>query len=254
MPKPASSEYPGTELDVLAGAVNYHRWILAAFRPYLGTAVAEVGAGIGSVSTLLLESPFERLIAFEPSANLFPLLAGNLKSEKRARVVNDVFRPDYLPGGVDAILYINVLEHIERDLDELINARLALRPGGHLLVFVPALSWLYSDFDKHVGHFRRYSKRGLTNLARDAGFEVLKARYFDIAGIVPWYVSFVLLHGGPRPGSVALYDRLVVPPMRMLEAILPPPLGKNVLLIARKMPGDEATASYGEASKKDAAE
>jgi SAM-dependent methyltransferase len=234
MSQAAISQYPGTELDVLAGAVNYHRWILAAFHPYLGGIVAEVGAGIGSISTLLLESSLERLIAFEPSSNLFPVLADKLKGDQRAQAVNDVFRPDYTPGGLDSILYVNVLEHVERDLDELHKARAALRPGGHLFVFAPAMSWLYSDFDRHVGHLRRYTRRVLIKLARDAGFEVLKARYFDAAGILPWYVGFVLLHGRPKAAGVALYDKVVVRPMRMLEAVVPPPLGKNVVLIARK--------------------
>ena len=239
MSNAAGSQYAGTELDILAGAVNYHRWILAGFRPYLGKTVAEVGAGIGSVSKLLLETPLERLIAFEPSANLYPVLARELEGENRAAAINDVFRPSSTPDGVDSIVYINVLEHIENDRGELESATQALRPGGHLLVFVPALAWLYSEFDKHVGHVRRYTKRGLTELARDVGFEVVRARYFDVAGIAPWYVGFVLLKGKPRAGSVTLYDKLVVPPMRLAEAILPPPLGKNVLLVARKPPESE---------------
>jgi hypothetical protein len=162
------------------------------------------------------------------------MLADKLKGDQRAHAVNDVCRPDYSPGGLDSILYVNVLEHVERDLDELRTARAALRPGGHLFVFVPAMSWLYSDYDRDLGHFRRYTRRGLTKLVRDAGFEVLKARYFDVAGILPWYVGFVLLRGRPKAPAVALYDRFVVLPMRMLEAVVPPPLGKNVLLIARR--------------------
>jgi SAM-dependent methyltransferase len=232
----AQTTYPGTELDVMAGAVNYHRWILAAVRPYLGKSVAEVGAGIGSVSSLLLEFPLEQLVAFEPSPDLYSQLASTLKRETRAAAINDVFRAEYVRDGVDSILYINVLEHIENDFDELTAAHSALRPGGHLFVFVPALQWLYSDFDKHVGHHRRYTRRGLTKLAREAGFEIVKARYFDVAGIAPWYVSFVLLHGRPKSNAVAIYDRFVVPPMRILEGIVAPPIGKNVLLVARKKP------------------
>jgi SAM-dependent methyltransferase len=230
----ASSKYSGTELDALAGAVNYHRWILAKFRPYLGETIAEVGAGIGSVSRLLLEMSPQRLFAFEPSSNMFPHLSEELRHADQAVAINDFFRSDYVPSGVDSVVYINVLEHIEQDRSELENARQSLRPGGHLLVFVPALRWLYSDFDRHVGHFRRYTRKGLAQLAADVGFNVVKSQYFDIAGIVPWYVGFVLLKGSPRNGSVALYDKLVVPPMRLVESVLTPPIGKNVLLIARK--------------------
>jgi SAM-dependent methyltransferase len=221
-------------LDALDAAVNYHRWILARFRPYLGETVAEVGAGIGSVSRLLLDTPIKRLVAFEPSRNMFPLLADALRDNPRAAAVNDLFKPHLMPDLADSVMYVNVLEHIEDDRSELAGAREALRLGGHLLVFVPALSWLFSDFDRKVGHYRRYTKGGLGQLAQDAGFEVVKLHYFDIAGILPWYVSFVLLKGRPAKRNVALYDRLVVPPMRILEGVVPPPIGKNVLLVARK--------------------
>jgi SAM-dependent methyltransferase len=231
----ARGDYSGTELDALSRAVNYHRWIVEQFRPYLGETVAEVGAGIGSVSRLLLEGPVKRLFAFEPSANMFPYLADELCNEPRAAAINDLFSPGHTQDGVDSVVYINVLEHIEDDLAELKNAHAALRPRGHLMVFVPALAWLYSDFDRHVGHFRRYTKRRLRELAETAGFEVAVARYFDMVGILPWYVSFVLLKSRPNAGSVTLYDKIVVPPMRLVERLVSPPLGKNVLLIARKV-------------------
>jgi len=55
-----------------------------------------------------------------------------------------------------------------------------------------------------------------------------------VAGVLPWYLNFVLLRRGLGPASVALYDRLVVPPMRFAERMLAPPIGKNLLLVARR--------------------
>lgn len=229
-----ANTYPGKELEALSIAVNYHRWIVDEIEPYLGKAVAEVGAGVGSVSQLILEKDVTRLLAFEPSSNLYPLLAQNLAAEKRARTINDFFSPKYEPG-LDSVLYINVLEHIEDDRAELGRALAALKPGGHLVIFVPALSWLYSDFDKQIGHCRRYTKSGLRRVVEEAGFGVTRARYFDVAGIIPWYVNFVLLRNSIGSRSVSLYDRLVVPVMRVAEGLIAPPLGKNVLLVARKL-------------------
>ena len=230
-------QYPGKELEAMSIAVNYHRWILDEFAPYLGENVAEVGAGNGSVSKLILERPVKRLTAFEPSQNMFPLLREALAGEGRAAVVNDFFGPRHAQAGFDSIAYINVLEHIEDDRAELAGALKALKAGGHLLVFVPALPWLYSDFDRQIGHFRRYRKKGLSALAGDAGFTIVSARYFDVAGIIPWYVNFVLLRNSIGSGSVSLYDRLVVPVMRNVERMVTPPIGKNVLLVARKNAG-----------------
>ncbi|RLC09757.1 MAG: hypothetical protein DRI24_21305 [Deltaproteobacteria bacterium] len=132
-------------------------------------------------------------------------------------------------------MYINVLEHIEDDAAELVCARHALRTGGYLLLFVPALQWLYSKADTELGHFRRYRMSDLLGLVEKTGFAVEKHRHFDVAGILPWYVNFVLLKNTFKPGSVALYDKLVVPPMRVIEKYFNPPIGKNLLVIAKKI-------------------
>ena len=228
-----TNTYPGKELEALSVAVNYHRWIVDEIEPYLGQAVAEVGAGVGSVSQLILEKDVARLLAFEPSSNLYPLLEQNLAGERRARAINDFFSPRY-ESALDSVLYINVLEHIEDDRAELGRASAALKRGGYLVIFVPALSWLYSDFDREIGHYRRYTRSGLRCLVEGAGFKLTKARYFDVAGIIPWYVNFVLLRNSIGSRSVSLYDRAVVPVMRVAERLIAPPIGKNVLLVAKK--------------------
>ena len=88
-------DYPGTELDALSAAVNYHRWIVDSFSPYLGGTVAEVGAGIGSISKLLLAAGTQRLLIFEPSQNMFPRLARELHDEPRAQAINSSFSPQH---------------------------------------------------------------------------------------------------------------------------------------------------------------
>lgn len=238
------AEYPGRELEAMSFAVNYHRWIAAEISPFLGQRAAEVGAGIGSVSSLLLEHPVGRLEAYEPSANMFPQLAARLANEARARAVNAFFGTQAPAEPFDSVAYINVLEHIEDDRGELGRAFAALRPGGHLLVFVPALAWLYSDFDRRIGHARRYSRPGLVRLARASGFEVVRAKYFDVAGVIPWYLNFVLLRRGLGPAGVGLYDRVVVPPMRRLEGWIAPPIGKNLLMVARRPIGSPPSRGY----------
>jgi len=234
MPSNPSPQYFGKDLEAMSFAKNYHRWILAEFREYLGHSVAEVGAGVGSFSNLLLETDIDSLKAFEPSRNMYSLLQSALEPETRAKAINDFFGTTGAADQFDSILYVNVLEHIEDDAAEVARARQALSPSGHLLIFVPALPWLYSNLDRQVGHFRRYTKHGLLELVRQSGLQVVKSRYFDIAGILPWYVNFVLLKNSISAGSVSLYDRVVVPIMRTVEKVAPPPIGKNLLLVARK--------------------
>jgi hypothetical protein len=111
-----------------------------------------------------------------------------------------------------------------------------LRPGGSLLVFGPALEALYSDLDYKAGHYRRYALPQLSRLTEAAGLVVERGRYFDILGVVPYYLVYKLLRQTDISGSTMWgYDRVVVPVSRALQRLLRrPPLGKNVLLVAIK--------------------
>lgn len=229
-----AQEYFGKDLEAMSFAINYSNWILSEFQPYLGDNIAEIGAGAGNFSKLLLKTRIKTLTAFEPSDNMFPLLDKAISHDVRATTVNDFFDGNNYDSKFNSILYINVLEHIHDDKREIANAYRALDKDGYLLIFVPALPWLFSNFDKMLGHYRRYLKNPLTTLVTDSGFTVKVAKYFDVAGILPWYINFVLLKNSLGSDSVNLYDRLVIPPMRRLESIHPPPIGKNILIIAKK--------------------
>ncbi len=154
----------------------------------------------------------------------------------RVKVINGFFSGSNEDQGVgfDSVVYTNVLEHVEHDEQELRNMYSALKPGGHALIFVPALDFLYSEFDRKLGHYRRYHKSGLVKIAREAGFKIEKVKYFDLVGIIPWYIAFVLFKSAISGNSVSLYDKLVIPLMRKLESLIAPPIGKNLLLIAKK--------------------
>ena len=72
-------------------------------------------------------------------------------------------------------------------------------------------------------------------MVKAAGFDIVQARYFDVLGVVPWWVVYTLGRKTRfNPGMSRLYDRLLVPVGRALESLFPPPLGKNVLLVAKK--------------------
>jgi hypothetical protein len=229
-----SSSYAGKELEAMSFASNYHKWIVDEFAPFLGQTVVEVGAGTGALTAMLLQMNIDHLYSFEPASNLFPLLSRKMEGQSRVSLINDFFRPELAPDVINSLLYINVLEHIEDDNAELTMAYNALGSGGYLLLFVPALQWLFSEADKSVGHFRRYYKKDLVSLVKETGFTIEKSRYFDCAGVLPWYVNFVLLKKSFGNSSVALYDKVVVPPMRIIEKFLKPPTGKNILVVAKK--------------------
>ncbi|MBN1783227.1 methyltransferase domain-containing protein [bacterium] len=218
----------------MANARHYLRWIHDEFRPYLGKTVAEVGAGTGNFSRMILKSNIDRLMAFEPSDNMFPILQKALEQDRRATAVHDYFNRIYDETAFDSVIYVNVLEHVEHDIVELSLALDALKTDGHILILVPALKWLYSDFDRLLGHFRRYHLNDLIALVNKVGFTVVRARYLDMPGIVPWYVYFRLFGRTMQKGNVIAYDRLAIPFIRIFEQVFPPVIGKNIILIGKK--------------------
>ena len=223
-------EYEGRELESMDFAVNYHRWILERFAPFLGKRVVEVGAGTGSFSRLLLETRPESLILLEPS-NMYAAL----DKARIAEAQHCTLAEAKLSTPPDSIVYVNVLEHIEDDQAELRIAHSVLASGGHALIFVPANPWLMGSIDRQVGHFRRYTMNELTSKCRAAGFGIRSSSYFDVAGILPWWLKYCVFKSEHmEPAAVRLYDRWVVPIARFLERLVLPPVGKNIVVIAEK--------------------
>ncbi|MCA1614791.1 MAG: class I SAM-dependent methyltransferase [Acidobacteria bacterium] len=234
--------YAGRDLESMSLAHNYHRWILDLFAPHLGRRVVEVGAGAGSFSELLLGREPESLTLVEPDAGMHRLLVarvGALPARARVRVFNDTFagvaRRVAEEERPDSIVYVNVLEHVCEDEAELRLAAGALPVGGRVFLFVPAFQWLYGSFDRQVGHRRRYTRAELEAKCARAGLRVLKSVYFDAAGVLPWWLKYRVLRSEKmEPAAVKFYDEFCVPVVRRVEALVPPPVGKNVLLVAEK--------------------
>ncbi len=235
--------YAGKDLEAMSFAVNYHRWILSIFEPYLGKRIVEVGAGKGSFSELLLERRLESLSLVEPSAAMYQQLCRRMEELDPAvalKTYNDVFEnvADQIrtTARPDSIIYVNVLEHIEDDVSELKVINRTLDKGGRVFIFVPALRWLHGSMDKQLDHFRRYTRTELEKKCVAAGFKVITSRYFDVMGVTPWWIKYVLLRSNDmEAGAVKFYDQTVVPFARRLESVLTPPIGKNVLLVAEKV-------------------
>lgn len=228
------------DLERLGTARHFFDWVLEEFEPYLRGRVLEVGAGLGMITRRLVERyPDLSVVALEPAGNVYAGLAAFAALEPRVVAHRQTLAeyPVNSTDRFDAVVYLNVLEHIEDDARELRLAADALRPGGALLVFGPALQWLYSELDYKAGHYRRYSLPRLRRLVTAAGLEVVSARYFDVLGVPPYYLAYRLLRHDDISGSTLWgYDRVVVPLSRQLQRhLLPrPPLGKNVILVARR--------------------
>lgn len=226
------------ELEILAAMPNYYGWIMETFAPFVRGHVVEYGAGTGTISQRLV-SQADKLTLVEPSANLAAVLRTKFRDDPKVEVIEQSLEQRVVKMGdaaVDTVVMVNVLEHIEDDHQALATLLGMLRPAGHLLIFVPALQELMSRLDLKFGHFRRYHRADLVAKVTGAGGQVQVCRYFDFVGILPWFFLNKLMGATAfSPGLIHIHDKFVVPVSRAVERVVPPPIGKNIILVARKL-------------------
>lgn len=226
----------------LASMGNYHRWILRNLESGLGRRVWDAGAGIGLVSSQLVERT-ERLVATEyTDANIETLreaFAGQDHVEVRRCDLTDP-ETDWLASqAFDTIINLDVLEHLEDDGQVLSLFHRVLQPGGHLLLKVPAHRFLFGTLDEASLHYRRYAKKELRSKLEAAGFEIQRLRHMNAAAMGPYLLKGRVLKtrtnfSNSLSGSkLGLYNR-VIPWLERIERVIPPPAGLSLVAVARK--------------------
>lgn len=225
----------GENLEVMREARKYNQYLRELVQRFCGDAetALDFGAGIGTFSDSV-NIPRDRIHCVEPDKGVQLYLAseGFNAHESLAEVADST---------IDYLFTLNVLEHIEDDsaiLDEIFRV---VRPGGRILVYVPAFMILFTSMDSHVGHHRRYRLKGLTKIVENAGFHIEKRAYFDALG---FFATLVFkLFDSPKPAPldsrmVGLYDRYVFPASRLLSVLFARILGKNLYIVARRPESD----------------
>jgi len=225
------SEYTGTEnLEVMAEAVNYNRFLVELIlnEARLGEKIVDFGAGIGTFAKAIAERG-HHVHCIEPDGLQLARI-----SESGIPASPDLAN---LKGtSVDLLYALNVLEHIEDDVASLSSWHEKIKPGGRIMIYVPAFQILYSSMDKNVGHFRRYTRTELSEKVRSAGFNIIKDQYVDCAG---FFASLLFKAFGNDTGTInrralIVYDRCVFPLSRLADRIFNKVFGKNLFLIARR--------------------
>jgi SAM-dependent methyltransferase len=229
----AAAQFADFEFAALSQATNYRAALLRDFHPHLRGNVLEVGAGIGQITEGLLKNPqIRKLLSIEPESSFCNQLRARFPQLDLLQGTVDSLQ---LESGWNAILSINVLEHIETDTEELASYHRLLHPThGVLCLFVPARPEIYAPLDKDFGHFRRYTKLGLRTKLATAGFRITRCHYYNFWGYFAWWLSFCLLKKRSFDvAAVQLYDRMIFPVSHWLELhICPPPIGQSLLVEA----------------------
>jgi SAM-dependent methyltransferase len=240
---PTSGHYQGaTQLfESEAAFKSYRRWIIKTiWKKFIkygngnnNPQTLEFGAGTGNLSEILREIFRIQATTIEIDSQLIEIITSkgfkNFKSFEAMRENNLSF---------DFIFSSNVLEHIENDILILEEMKSVLEPTrGILVLYVPAHQWLFSDLDRSVGHFRRYSKKSLSNKIEASGMKVLELHYADSLGLVATLAIKILGYketfGIGSLGSMKVYDRFIHPASSLLDSIgMKYLVGCNIILVA----------------------
>jgi SAM-dependent methyltransferase len=226
----------GKTIEVFANTPRLNAWLFSKLAAGIRGDVLEIGSGIGNISRLIRPHA-SRLVVTDTEPHylrdLEEAFAGDDGVEVAAYDLDGPPPPAVAAVKYDAIVAVNVIEHIADD--RALVSRLAgmLRSGGCLAVYVPACPVVFGSLDEALGHHRRYTAATLAALLRTSGLEPGEPRYFNLLGLAGWFLSGrILRRRALSPLSVALFERLV--PFVRLEDKLELPFGLGLCVHATK--------------------
>ncbi len=228
-------------LDTISSADQFNRWMYQTIAPFCNGQILEIGGGIGNISKQVLADG-KTLTITELREEYCELLRKEVGSNQNLQniVCLDIVDPQFdtkyagMLGSFDTVFALNVIEHIENDTLAVANCKKLLKPGGQLVILVPAFQFLFNSFDCALGHFRRYTKKSLIGLFEESKLEVAHRQYFNFVGTLGWWVSGSLLRKRTVPeGQMKLYN-FFVPLIKIIDYFTRRFAGLSVIVVGKK--------------------
>jgi 2-polyprenyl-3-methyl-5-hydroxy-6-metoxy-1,4-benzoquinol methylase len=236
------SSYTLRDQQLMSHATNYFAWQCRLVTRELGRRVVEIGCGIGNFTGMLLDR--EAVLALDIEPQCVAQVQSRYAAARQLEVLNcdwggadwdDEVRYRVVDFRADSCVCLNVLEHIEDDREALRRMASVLQPGGVIVLLVPAFPALYGPIDKQLGHYRRYTRESMRQLADASGLEITSARYMNAVGFFGWWAnSHIFKREVQSAAQIAVFDRCVVPAMSRLESMVAPPFGQSLIVVLRK--------------------
>ena len=223
-------QYSGFELDHFDSAINFRHYQLSLIKKYLNDNFLEVGAGKGGFA-MVYKKLLKNITLLEPDKTLFKILKKKFK-DKNILIENKSIKN--IKKKFSTIIYFDVLEHIKKDLLEVKTATKKLKPGGYLIFSVPAYQIFYSEFDKSVGHFKRYSKNDFIIISKKSGLEIKKILYYDSIGFLFLLLNKIFsLGSGNLKLKISLWN-LLIPISKIIDLLTFHKFGKSLICVFKK--------------------
>jgi len=222
--------YNGFELEHFDSASNFREYQVSLISKYINGNFVEVGAGKGGLVTYY-KKIVKNITLLEPEKKLFNVLKKKFPS-KKIKIKN--YTIDKLKNYYDTIIYYDVLEHIKKDLNEVSIASKKLKKNGYLIISVPAYQAFYSDFDRSVGHFKRYNKKDFITIGKRTNLKIEKLVYYDSVGFLFLVLNKILsLKQTNLKNKIFLWN-LLIPISKLIDFLTFKMFGKSLLCVFRK--------------------
>ena len=228
-------------LLAISKADSFNKWMYETIKPFIKGNILEIGSGIGNISQCFLEDN-QQIAISDLRENYLDFLReefqaySNLKGIHNIDLIDPAFEQKHVAilNSFDSVFAMNVIEHIENVQLALTNCRKLLKPGGTLLILVPAFQGLYNVLDKELFHYRRYTKSMLEKRMKDSGLVVTKSFYFNALGIPAWiWGGWVTKSKTISSNQMNAYNKLV-PVARFFDWMIGKQLGLSVVTVAGK--------------------
>jgi len=220
----------------MALAKNYYAWQAKLVRREIGARVIDAGCGIGNFTNGLMDRELVVAVDYDPEA--IRRLAARRHGPNLRTVTADISAPEFRElarFAADSCVCLNVLEHIEDDRAALSNMAAVIRPGGTVVLLMPAFDALYGPVDRNLGHFRRYRRAQIRELASAAGLRIRRVHYLNSVGFFAWWFNArVLRREEHSPAQIQFYDRWIVPALSLAESVIRPPFGQSLFAVLEK--------------------
>jgi ubiquinone/menaquinone biosynthesis C-methylase UbiE len=202
---------------------NANNFITCTFdnvKKYVNGKVLEVGGGSGNFSKLI-SAKAKTLSIIEIKKKSIIYLKKKLKNHKNINILEKNLFDINKNKKFDTIVLFDVLEHIKKDELALKKLLSLLTKNGHLIIKVPAFSFLYSNYDRLIGHYKRYKKKDFFVFQKKLDFFIKEIYYFDPIGALGWWFNYCFLKKDEKSNSttkfqIKFYDRYLMPIIKFI--------------------------------------
>jgi len=225
-------------LEIVSEAPRYNAWMYETIAPWVCRRVLEVGSGIGNMSEQLLRGNPEHLVLTDIDPWYQDQVRARFGSRPEVRV-EGLELPDasartrFERDRIDTVVALNVVEHIEDDVEAVRSMAEIVTPGGRVVILVPAMQALYGEMDRELGHFRRYSRQSLTRVLTLAGLRVERLMWFSRFSVLGWWFNGRVRRQRFIPVRQLRMLNVLVPVLRM-ERFLPLPFGLSLIAVGSR--------------------